>query len=129
MTLGVRGVPLRPGGRPWARGGVRGHIFHDFFMLWGSLFELMLRSFSHLFQCLFCVAPGVAPGPTFGDFRLHFGLHFGTILDAFGGQVDLVILVTPPVRNLYFGGSTGSRFGTFPACFLEPVSVASFRPF
>ena len=126
MTFDVRGVPLRPGGRPWARGGVRDHIFHAFVMLLGGPFELLLAPFAHLFRCLFSVAPGVAPRPTFIDFRLHFGLHFGTILDAFGGQVDLVILVTPPVRKLYFGGSRDSLSGTFSACFLESVYRASF---
>ena len=126
VTFGLRGVPLRSVGDPWARGGVRGHIFHDFVMLLGGPLELILGPFSHFFLCFFRVAPGVAPGPTFDDFRLHFGLHFGTIFDAFWGPVDLGIFVTPPVRKLYFGGSKGSLFGTFFASFLGSVSGASF---
>ena len=79
VTFGIRGVPLRPGGRPWARGGVRGHIFYDFVMRLGGPFGAILGPFLLLFCVFFCIAPGAAPRPPFYD----FGLHLGVILEPF----------------------------------------------
>ena len=79
MTFDVRGVPLRPGGRPWARGGVRGHIFHDFLMILGGPFELILGPFSNFSVSFFVSLPRWLQELIL----MTFGSMFGAILESF----------------------------------------------
>ena len=74
MTFGLRGVPLRSVGHPWARGGVRGHILDDFLMLLGGPFELILGPFS-IFSVSFFVSL-----PRWSQELIL--MTFGSILDA-----------------------------------------------
>ncbi len=83
VTFGSRGVPLRPSGRPWARGGVPGRILDDFGVPRGDPFGTLWDPFRRLFRCRFRHRSRGGSGTSFRRLSAPFRYPFRCLFRCF----------------------------------------------
>ena len=106
----TREAIVRPSGAIWCLGVLFHRFFIDFGSILGGIFEHVASFQASSFRVFFWRRLETH----LWWFWLRLGSLFGSIFNKFSGTGEMLILMTPPMRKLWFRGTGHTFSSTFP---------------